>query len=63
LWLGKNPDEQLHGYGLDGWIVLLTRDHQVHHLALALTPDLWKDRLNSPGEFDPRGTKITINDP
>ena len=36
LWFDKNPDEQLYWYGDYGWIVLLTRDHQVRDLALAL---------------------------
>jgi hypothetical protein len=83
LWFDKDPSEQLldYSYGC-GWIVLLTRDQEVHDLALALLSEVaegsiraktkswlphyipkdWKDRLNSPGGLDPRGTNITISD-
>jgi hypothetical protein len=40
LWFDKDPGEQLQGYGLYGWIVLLTRDHEVHDLAHALLSEI-----------------------
>src|SRR5262249_47132359 len=40
LWFDKDPGEQLQGYSLYGWIVLLTRDHEVHDLAHALLSEI-----------------------
>jgi len=36
LWYDKDPCEKLYGYGLHGWIVLLTRDSDVRDLAFTL---------------------------
>jgi hypothetical protein len=68
LWFDKDPDEQLHGYGDYGWIVLLTRDHQVHDLALALLSEIAQRSMRATSKswlpyYIPPSWKERLNSP
>jgi hypothetical protein len=68
LWFDQDPDEQLHGYGYYGWIVLLTRDHEVHDLALALLSEVAKGWIRAKTtswlpHYTPKDWKDRLNSP
>jgi hypothetical protein len=51
LWFGKNPRELLSGYGLHGWIVLLTRDQDVYDLACTLLSQIEQGSIRAQAEL------------
>jgi hypothetical protein len=68
LWFDKDPDEKLHGYGDYEWIVLLTRDHQVHDLALALLSEIAQRSMRATSKswlphYIPNQWKDRLNSP
>jgi hypothetical protein len=48
LWFDKDPDEQLLGYPYEaGWIVLLTRDREVHDLACSIMNEIEQGNMKA----------------
>jgi hypothetical protein len=61
LWFGKDPDETLHGYGAYGWIVLLTRDSEVHALMKTILSEIEHNRIECAGKRHLAGLPSTWN--
>jgi hypothetical protein len=48
LWFDKDPRESFSSYGLHGWIIPLTRDHEVFSLAYDILSEIERGTMHAP---------------